>query len=237
MSRIHNSFQPTLLAFIYSPVYIIRRALFKSVKKRAVEIGGVVLDLGCGSKPYENLFIAAEKYVGCDVSVSGHDHSTSKVDVFYDGETLPFPECHFDAVVSFETLEHVFNVPVVLREVHRVLRPNGSLLVTTPFGWGEHEVPYDFARYTSFGLADLLTQHGFDVVSIEKTNTTILAAWQLVVAYVYDRVLPRNRILRRISFVLLVTPFTCLVYLLNALLPKNQDFFSNLVVLARKKGG
>jgi SAM-dependent methyltransferase len=235
MAALHNSFQPRWFAFIYSPVYIIRRALFMSIKNAAKRIDGVILDLGCGSKPYENLFVGARKYIGCDVLVSGHDHSTSAVDVFYDGNTLPFSDEAFDAVVSFETFEHVFNIQTVLVEINRVLKSDGTLFVTVPFGWGEHEAPYDFARYTSFGIVDLLEKHGFEVLSLEKTNTTILATWQIIVSYLYEKVFPRNRFLRRGLLVLLIAPLTSLVFLLNFVLPKSQEFFSNLVVLARKR--
>ena len=107
--------------------------------------------IGCGSKPYENLFVHADKYIGCDVEVSGHNHSDSKIDYFFDGKKLPFSDGTFDAVVSFEVFEHVFNLPEILTEINRVTKEKGTLLISIPFAYGEHEIPYDFARYTSFG--------------------------------------------------------------------------------------
>ena len=100
-----------------------------------------VLDFGCGSKPYESLFKNANSYIGIDLEASGHSHQDSKVDVFYDGKTIPFPDEHFDAVVCFEVLEHVFNIKEIIQELNRVLKPNGKLLISVPFAWDEHEVP------------------------------------------------------------------------------------------------
>ena len=84
------------------------------------------MDFGCGSKPYESLFVNAKKYIGIDVEVSGHNHKDSKVDVFYDGKTLPFADKSFDAVVCFEVLEHIFNPDEAITEIRRVLKGDGE---------------------------------------------------------------------------------------------------------------
>src|SRR5262249_27163431 len=144
---------------------------------------GHVLDVGCGSKPYLELFPNASTYVGCDVRTSSHDHALSRVDRFYDGQTLPFGDASFDWVVSFETLEHVFEPEAMLREFHRVTRPEGMLLLTVPFCWDEHEIPNDFGRYTSFGLTHVLNKNGWRVVRYIKTGTYVLALSQLFMAY------------------------------------------------------
>src|SRR5688572_16870816 len=112
-----EAFLVTPLAVIVNPVYIVRRGLLKAISALAPQIAGDVLDFGCGSKPYESLFTQARSYIGTDIRVSGHDHANSKVDVYYDGKTLPFPDGHFDGVVCFEVLEHVFNIDEVMREI------------------------------------------------------------------------------------------------------------------------
>ena len=55
-----------------------------------------------------------------------------------------------------QVLEHVFNPDDFVREIARVLKPGGALLLTVPFVWNEHEQPYDYARYSSFGLRAFL---------------------------------------------------------------------------------
>jgi SAM-dependent methyltransferase len=228
-----ESFQPTVLSFVLSQSYIIRRGLFLAIKELAPNISSSVLDFGCGSKPYESLFTNATSYTGVDLEATGHNHSYSKVDVFYDGKTLPFEDSQFDAVVSFEVFEHVFNLPEVLLEINRVTKASGYLLISIPFAWQEHEQPYDFARYTSFGIAHILNNAGYEVVKTKKTTTHLLAAFQMFITYISPDV-QRSRTLRYLRQVCLVFPFTGLALTLNFLLPKRYEYFSNTVLLARK---
>jgi len=227
-------FLVTPRSMVVNPLYIVRRALFRSISGMAPAIRGDVLDFGCGSKPYESLFGNATGYVGVDIEVSGHDHRDSRVDVFYDGRTLPFADERFDSAVCFEVLEHVFNPDEVLAELRRVLKPGGRLLLSIPFGWDEHEVPYDFARYTSFGLRHVLRRAGFRVVRSSKTTTHVLAVCQLFIHYLVRHALPRDRFFGRLCQVAVVFPLTAASLLLDALLPKRYDFFSNMVVLCEK---
>jgi SAM-dependent methyltransferase len=193
-----------------------------------------VLDLGAGSKPYEQLFINSKEYIGVDVEVSGHDHSSSKIEVYYDGHTIPFEDRYFDSAVSFETFEHVFNLDEVVEELNRVLVPEGKLLISIPFAWDEHEKPYDFARYTSFGITSILERHGFSVLEIRKSTSYFLAIAQLFIAYIFQHVLPKQIVLKAVMQVLLIFPLTALALIFNYLFPRRDEYFSNLVILAEK---
>ncbi|MEX0643720.1 MAG: class I SAM-dependent methyltransferase [Parvularculaceae bacterium] len=232
-----EAFLTTRLSVITSPLYIIRRGLFKAISRLAPEIAGDILDVGCGSKPYESLFTKAQSYVGVDIENSGHSHKDSKIDVYYDGKTLPFPNDHFDAVVSFETLEHVFNVDEVILEIRRVLKPGGRFFLSVPFAWDEHEVPYDFARYTSFGLTHILEKNQFEIIELCKTTTYVSAVCQMFIAYLAQHVSPKSGFVRRVFQLAVIFPLNVLAILLNALLPKRYEYFCNCVVLARKSAG
>lgn len=228
-----ESFQPTMLSLVANPGYICRRGLFLAVKEFSSLISGNVLDFGCGSKPYASLFSGAINYVGVDVKTSGHDHKDSKVDVFYDGRTLPFCDGQFDAVVSFEVFEHVFNLPEILLEIRRVIKDSGYLLVSLPFAWYEHETPYDYARYTSFGITHLLRSSGFEIAETRKTSTFLSAVGQIFVGYL-TQLNPRSKMLRHIFQFFVIFPITAIFLTMNALLPKSYSYFTNVVVLARK---
>jgi SAM-dependent methyltransferase len=229
-----ESFRPEWIGLFSNPAYIIRRALWKTILEFAPQIKGRVLDFGCGSKPYENLFVKAQSYTGVDIEVSGHQHIDSKVDVYYDGKTLPFGDSQFDAVVSFEVFEHVFNLDEILSEVHRVTKDSGLLLFSVPFAWEEHEVPYDYARYTSFAIEHLLSMHGYDVVAIRKTTTYLLTVWQMLLAYL-ERIGPAKGIFRHLFQAGVIAPCIVAGYAVNALAPKRYEYFCNAVVLARKQ--
>jgi hypothetical protein len=116
----------------------------------------------------------------------------------------------------------------------RTLRPGGQLLLTVPFVWDEHEQPYDYARYSSFGLASLLQRHGFAIVEQRKLMADFSLIFQLVNAYLYKLVRPWPVTARAVFGALVMAPVTLLGLVLGALLPRNQDLFLDQIVLARK---
>lgn len=227
-------FQPGIIGFFINPFFIIRRGLYKNIKANAPKLTGELLDFGCGRKPYRSLF-KNEVYIGVDVEVSGHDKALMQVDVYYDGKTLPFDSNRFDSVFSAEVFEHVFELDAALDEINRVTKPGGHLLITVPFVWEEHEVPNDFGRYSSFGISYLLQKHGFEVVSLSKTTSTVSTLFQLWNSYLYGCL--RFRWVQLVLNPFLITPFTALGLVLGWILPNSGKLFHNSVVLAKKVSG
>lgn len=235
LKRLYNKslFKPTVLGLLFNPFFIIRRGLYNGVSQFSDYMKGKLLDFGCGSKPYRELFNVSE-YIGTDIEVSGHDHRHETIDVYYDGKTLPFTDGSFDSVFSSEVFEHVFNLDQILSELYRILKPGGHMLITVPFVWDEHEIPYDFARYTSFGLKHILREKGFHIVQERKTSNYVETIFQMWAAYVYQHIFPRYKIIRIALTPLLVTPIIVSGLLLAAILPKNKNFFHNNVIVVRK---
>jgi len=229
-NRLHReAFITSPLAIVISPVYIVRNGLYRSILDVAPSIKGDVLDFGCGSKPYEKLFTNANSYIGVDVEVTGHNHKNSRVDFYFDGKTLPFPDDHFDAVVAFEVFEHVFNIDKTITEIRRVLKPGGQLLITIPFALYEHEMPFDFARYTSSGIKHIFEKNGFGILEIKKTTTFFMATCQLFIAYL-THILPKNIFISRLFQLFLIFPLNLISILLNTVLPKRYELFCSSVV-------
>ncbi len=228
-----ESFAPTYLGIFLNPFYFIRRGLYKGVHSNKGYLTGRLLDFGCGSKPYKALFDVQE-YIGLDIEVSGHSIRREAVDVYYDGMTIPFLDNHFDSIFSSEVFEHLFNLEEILSELHRVLKPGGHMLVTLPFVWDEHETPYDFARYTSFGIAHLLKKSGFEIIVMEKSTNYVETIFQMWNTYAIQHLLPKHRYLAPLMTPLCVAPVTIVGILLSKVLPKNKDFFHNNIVVARK---
>jgi len=231
-----EAFLPTYFGMVVSPVYIVRRGLYKNIQRLASKIEGDILDLGCGSRPYESLFKNARSYIGVDLQVSGHDHESSDVDVFYNGKLLPFRDCHFDAVVCFEVFEHVFNIDELLIEIRRVIKPGGKILVTLPYAWEEHEIPYDFARYTSYGLRHIFKRNKFEVLELMKTTTYFLAVCQLWIAYLTQHVSPRKQLPARLFQISVIFPLNVLSLMFDLIFPKRYEFFCSSVILCKKTG-
>lgn len=78
-----SEFSPNLISLVFNPFYIVRADLFKNIKVLAPFISGNVLDVGCGSKPYKNLFINNTSYVGLEYESSIFDQKKVKVEFTY----------------------------------------------------------------------------------------------------------------------------------------------------------
>lgn len=145
------------------------KAYQSQIKRYSDRIFGIVLDIGCGQMPYTDLFYSAKQIIGIDIG-------KHKGKITASGEFLPFRDTTFDSAICFQTLEHVKEPKLLLREIFRVLKSGGILLLTTPFMWGVHSEPHDYYRYTSYGLEYLAKEAGFTVESIE----TVSGFWLLM---------------------------------------------------------
>lgn len=227
-----HQFKPGITGIFLNPFYIARKGLYDNLFALGHNISGRTLDVGCGTKPYEKLF-SHSSYVGLEFD-TGIDSEKKQADYHYDGKTFPFNEGEFDSVVTNQVLEHVFNPDEFLNEINRVLKPAGKLLLTVPFVWDEHEQPFDYARYSSFGLKSLLNNHGFEIIDHIKSVNDFKVLAQLFNAYVY-KITRRNILLKNLALFFIMAPVTISGILLSKILPKNIDLYLDNIVLAEKK--
>lgn len=220
------------LGIFINPFYFSRSALFDAMVELAPSLSGRLLDVGCGRMPYRSLF-DVDEYVGLDIDTE-ESRRRGVADHFYDGKAFPFADASFDAVLCNQVLEHVFNPDEFLGELSRVLKPGGRLLLTVPFVWDEHEQPFDYARYSSFGLRALLERHGFRITVQQKLGADTSVLFQLVNAYFYKIMQGRNKAIKYLSIVTLMALVNLLGLLAKVLLPSNPDLFLDQAVLAEK---
>ena len=228
---IKNQFEPSLIGLFVNPFFIARRGLLKSIKELGSDITGRTLDVGCGTKPYEKYFNCSE-YVGLEIETT-LNRELKKADYFYDGKKFPFGNAEFDSIVTNQVLEHVFNPDEFLDEINRVLKVGGKLLLTVPFVWDEHEQPYDYARYSSFGLKSLLEKHGFEIIKHHKSVNDFGVIVQLLNAYLY-KITYRIPLLRQLTTITLGAIINFLGIVISFILPKNNDLYLDNILLARK---
>jgi len=226
-----EQFEPGIIGLVINPFYIARKALLESIKELGNNISGKTLDVGCGTKPYEKYFKSSE-YIGLEIETTVH-REVSKADFFYDGTKFPFNNNEFDSIVTNQVFEHVFNPDSFLNEINRVLKKNGILLLTVPFVWDEHEQPYDFARYSSFGIKSVLEKNGFEIIAHRKTVTNFGVIIQLINGYIYKMTV-RNSLIRQIVTVLVMFPLSILGIILSKILPSNKDLYLDNIILAKK---
>ncbi len=137
---------------------------------------GRLLDAGCGNQPFREWYTPHVDEVLCLDAAP-----LEGVDVVGFADALPFADETFDTLLVTEVLEHVGDAEVAVREIHRVLRPGGHALITVPYLYPTHEAPYDFRRFTHFGLRALLERHGLEVVALDAKGGGLLLLAHLFV--------------------------------------------------------
>lgn len=227
-----QQYSPGFLGLWLNPFYHARSGLRKAIGQMAPSMNGRLLDVGCGRKPYREMFSTTE-YVGLEID-SSESRAKRQADFFYDGNSFPFADQDFDGVLCNQVLEHVFTPSRFLSEIHRVLKPDGLLLLTVPFVWDEHEQPWDYARYSSFGLKSLLEKNGFEVLEQQKINADVRVLFQLVNAYLFKVLWTKSQVINLLICASVMAPFNIFGALLYKVLPANPDLFLDQVVRAKK---
>ena len=111
-----------------------------------------VLIIGAGYDPYRSIFPVAKEYVCLDIKpVDG------VTDVVADALALPFVAAHFDCILASEVMEHLSDPFLFIREITRVLKLGGTVILTVPFMFHQHSDPYDYWRPTRRSLEELFS--------------------------------------------------------------------------------
>lgn len=124
----------------------------------------LVLDAGAGASPYRKLFRHA-KYEAADFAQLPGRYAP--LDYVCDLTDIPVDDDRFDRIICNQVLEHLPEPGAALIELNRVLKPGGRILLTAPLYFYEHQVPYDFYRYTRYALRRLFEQAGFEIDRID----------------------------------------------------------------------
>ena len=143
-------------------------------KARGISTGAKVLDAGAGECQYRELFRHTEyktqdfsQYVGTTDGPQKENWRYGQIDYVSDIVAIPVPDDSFDVVLCTEVLEHVPEPIATLRELGRVLKPGGCLILTAPLGSGLHQEPYHYyGGFTPHFYRTQLTALGLHVEEI-----------------------------------------------------------------------
>ena len=134
-----------------------------------------ILDAGAGECAYKQHFGHCD-YVAVDLAVGDVTWNYHNLDCISSLHALCFRDESFDAVLCTQVLEHLEWPRESVAEFFRVLKPGGKLFITVPMAQEEHQIPYDFFRYTSFGLRSMCERAGLKVSHIQPLGG-IFARW------------------------------------------------------------
>jgi len=191
-----------------------------------------MVDIGCGEKPYAPLFAPyVKRHIGVDHADSYH--CDEEVDVCANAYDTTLPDDFADTVLSTAVLEHLERPRDAMREIQRILRPGGHLILTAPLFWHLHEEPRDFFRYTSHGLKYLLEEAGLQPVEIKPLSGFIVTFCQAWCYFLRSSFL--NRRLFRLPTRFLVFCIQAFGYLTRRW-DKSNTFTWMYLVIARKPG-
>jgi SAM-dependent methyltransferase len=151
----------------------VRRALER--ESGSLPRDGTLLDLGCGDMPYRPVFEPRiHRYVGADLPrnalAEAHLDESGRVSM---------PDESVDVVLSSQVLEHVPSPHDYLREAHRLLKPTGTLLLSTHGYWMYHPDPTDYWRWTRDGLVRQIEVADFTVQSVGGVMNLAASGLQL----------------------------------------------------------
>ena len=156
--------------------YAVRKPLVGWLRAQDVT-GARILDVGCGDRPYDSIFPGA---VGFDMPGNPHADLHGSID------TIPVEDASFDVVLCLQVLEHVPDPAAAVRELHRVVRPGGRVLLTTHGIYPFHPNPEDLWRWTHQGLERLFLTNGAWASVTVRAGAGTASTVAMQVAHVLD---------------------------------------------------
>lgn len=131
-------------------------ALYRQFRAHAARrLHGLILDAGAGYGTWRPILEKCGHVVGVDISRQGDADATA------DLKKLPFRDDTFDAVFCSQVLEHEPEPAALLAELRRVVKRDGTLVLTAPHLSRLHDAPGDYYRFTAEGLRFLAEGAGF----------------------------------------------------------------------------
>jgi ubiquinone/menaquinone biosynthesis C-methylase UbiE len=105
------------------------------------------------------------------------------VDIVADAHNLPFDDNEFEVILCTEVLEHLKSPEIAIKEMKRVLKPSGKLILTTRFIFPLHDVPGDYWRFTKYGLEHLFADWQIEEFKEEATTLETMGVLMQRIAF------------------------------------------------------
>lgn len=138
----------------------------------------VVLDIGSGKGAFAKSLAACNQVFSLDYPATAIRYEAA-CDVYGDVRRLPFRTASVDVAIFFEVLEHVAEPAAAMAEISRVLKPGGKLIASVPFVYPVHDAPYDYWRFTRYGIEELLGQYSLEMAVVKSHGNAFVAILQM----------------------------------------------------------
>ena len=112
---------------------------------------------------------------------------------------MPLEDQSIDTILSTQALEHASDVDFYLGECSRLLKKDGVIILTAPMQWRHHETPYDYHRFTRYGLIEYLTRHGFNIKSMSQCGGVYALLGQIFLNHLSERGVRKKFVYRYIN--------------------------------------
>lgn len=248
------NFRPAYLLYEYLHLMqfdIHKSMMHNKLKHVAPKISGKWLDIGAGDQPYKKFFSSADAYLTTNTrrhySTKEFERLENRTNYWIeDGKSLPVQDQFLDGVACFQVLSVIDKPDEFFREMHRVLKKDGNLLITTDFlypVWSSE----DRYRHTAFNLRHMTEGSGFKVESISSFGGFGSSVYALFMRYMrsYPELWRKKKIGIRLATILpyllmlMILPIISLsgllIYFFERNIDSNTDFTFNLFLKAVKK--
>ncbi len=212
----------------FLPDKLIKDIIWNDLEEAARYSKGYLLDIGCGKKPYKEIFNSrTAKYIGLDPNEKSADINED----FYKSS---ISANSFDTILATQVLEHVPYPKEFLRKCNKILKTKGIIIISVPLLAGIHEEPHDYYRFTKYALSNLLENTNFSIVYIKEQGNVYTSLSFILCFYLEEKF---NRFLLKYPKKFLIAIIQGITYLLSFL---SKDFTMsskyplNYIVVARK---
>lgn len=215
--------------------------IYQIIKKNLINLSsfykGTLVDLGCGESPYKDFFLQyVDNYIGIDWANSFHN---SNADITSNlNKRIELCDNFADTLISFSVIEHLCEPQIFLNESYRVLKNNGVFILQVPWQWHVHEAPYDYFRYTPYGLQYMFKKAGFTEVDIIPQSGFFTTS-ALKLNYFLARLIYKLPKIIMYFFAILLLPIWTITQMLAPLLDKIDKEWERetvgFIVIAKKK--
>ena len=197
------------------PQWFAHKQQTHSIKAIKTFLLGTVLDIGCADRYLEKILSENCVYIGLDYLKTTSEMYHTTPTLYGDAHFLPIQSSSVDSVALLDVLEHVNGPEKCMSEVQRVLKTGGKLCLQVPFIYPVHDAPFDFHRWSYYGLEQLLKKHGFHIES-SYSQGKISETFSLLTSIGLAKI--SLELIKISKFFIAIIPFTVVLVFISNLL-------------------